>query len=158
MSLKKLNTIDELYILSNDLKGLLDIKRGKATVGRKVNISVCGGTGCQASQSEKIKEELIKYAKQYRVDDKVEVSITGCFGFCEKGPIVKISPDHTFYINIRPEDAERIIKEHVVDGKLIEEFLYINPNTNERIVSYGRDTDRGAEEDNFRALWPVGRF
>ena len=135
MSLKKLNSIAELNSFYEDLKGLLDIKRGKATVGRKVNISVCGGTGCHASQSEKIKEELIKYAKQYRVDHMVDVSITGCFGFCEKGPIVKISPDHTFYIKIKPENAERIIKEHVVEGKLIEEFLYIDPNNNQRIVS-----------------------
>ena len=55
MSLKKLNSIAELNSFYEDLKGLLDIKRGKATVGRKVNISVCGGTGCHASQSEKIK-------------------------------------------------------------------------------------------------------
>ena len=70
----------------------------------------------------------------YRVDDKVQVSITGCFGFCEKGPIVKISPDHTFYTKIKPEHAERIIKEHVVEGNLIEDFLYINPADNQRIV------------------------
>ena len=135
MALKKLNSVEELNKLSNDLKGLLDVKKGKATVSGKINISVCGGTGCQASQSEKIREELIKYAQKYYVDDRVSVSITGCFGFCEKGPIVKISPDHTFYTKIKPEHAERIIKEHVVEGKLIEDFLYINPNTNERITS-----------------------
>ena len=133
MGLKRINTIDELYHLSSDLKGLLDIKKGKATVSRNIEISVCGGTGCHASQSEKIKEELIKYAKLYKVDDKVKISITGCFGFCEKGPIVKISPDHTFYIKIRPCDAERIIKEHVVEGKVIEDFLYTNPLNNQKI-------------------------
>ena len=135
MALKKLNSIEELNKLSNELKGLLDVKKGKATVSGKINISVCGGTGCQASQSEKIREELIKYAQKYYVDDKVSVSITGCFGFCEKGPIVKISPDHTFYTKIKPEHAERIIKEHVVEGNLIEDFLYVNPNNNERITS-----------------------
>ena len=96
MALKKLKSIDELLQLSKDLQGLLDVKKGKAAPSGKINISVCGGTGCQASQSEKIRDELIKYAQIYRVDDKVQVSITGCFGFCEKGPIVKISPDHTF--------------------------------------------------------------
>ena len=134
MGLSKLKSINELIKFSNELQGLLDVKKGKVAPSGKINISVCGGTGCQASQSEKIREELIKYAQIYRVDDKVQVSITGCFGFCEKGPIVKISPDHTFYTKIKPEHAERIIKEHVVEGNLIEDFLYINPADNQRIV------------------------
>ena len=135
MCLHKLQNIDELYDLYHNLEGLLDIKKGKADVSRKTIISVCGGTGCHASQSEKLKDELIKYAKIYGVDDKVEISITGCFGFCEKGPIVKISPDHTFYTKVKPEYAERIIKEHVVEGKLIEDYLYTNPANNEKIRS-----------------------
>ena len=134
MALKKLKTVKELKELSKELEGLLDVKNGKVAPSGKINISVCGGTGCQASQSEKIRDELIKYAQIYRVDDKVQVSITGCFGFCEKGPIVKISPDHTFYTKIKPEHAERIIKEHIVEGNLIEDFLYINPNDNQRIT------------------------
>ena len=101
----------------------------------KYFISVCGGTGCTSSSSLKIVEALKHWAKEYGVEDKVEVSITGCFGFCEKGPIVKISPDHTFYIKIKPTDAERIIKEHVVEGKLIEDFLYVNPANSEKIRS-----------------------
>lgn len=135
MCLHKVNTIKELYDLYDNIKGLLDIKKGMADVSRKIEISVCGGTGCHASQSEKLKDELIRFAKEYGVEDKVKISITGCFGFCEKGPIVKISPDHTFYIKIHPEDAERIIKEHVVEGKLIEDFLYVNPATSEKIRS-----------------------
>ena len=134
MGLTKLKSINELIKFSNDLQGLLDVKNGKVAASGKINISVCGGTGCQASQSEKIREELIKYAQIYRVDDRVQVSITGCFGFCEKGPIVKISPDHTFYTKIKPEHAERIIKEHIVEGNLIEDFLYVNPADNQRIV------------------------
>ncbi len=133
MCLSKVNSVAELQNLYSNLKGLLDIKKGKANSEKKMNISICGGTGCQASQSEKIKEELIKYAEIYGVSDRVSVSITGCFGFCEKGPIVKISPDNTFYIKIKPENAERIIKEHIVEGKLIEDFLYVNPATNKKI-------------------------
>ena len=133
MCLSKVNSISELQNLYNNLKGLLDVKKGKTDKNGKMNISICGGTGCQASRSEEIKKELIRFAELYGVDDKVEISITGCFGFCEKGPIVKISPDHTFYIKIKPEDAERIIKEHIVEGKIIEDFLYVNPATGKKI-------------------------
>ena len=135
MCLKTIKSYEELDNMYNNLKGLLDIKRGKVDASKKMNISICGGTGCHAAESEKIKEELIRYAEVYGVSDRVDVAITGCFGFCEKGPIVKISPDHTFYIKIKPENAERIIKEHIVEGKLIEDFLYVNPTNNEIIRS-----------------------
>ena len=135
MCLSRVNSFEELQSLYSNLKGLLDIKKGKQNKDGKYNISICGGTGCQASQSEKIKEELERFAKLYGVDDRVTISITGCFGFCEKGPIVKISPDHTFYIKIKPENAERIIKEHIVEGKLIDDFLYTNPASNKKIRS-----------------------
>ena len=110
MCIKRVNSFDELSNLYSNLKGLLDIKKGKHVEEGKYNISICGGTGCQASRSEEIKSELERFAKLYGVEDRVSISITGCFGFCEKGPIVKISPDHTFYIKMKPENAERIIR------------------------------------------------
>ena len=60
MCLSKVNSFKELQNLYSNLKGLLDIKKGKPNNDKKMNISICGGTGCQASQSEKIKEELTK--------------------------------------------------------------------------------------------------
>ncbi len=135
MCLSKVKTMEELFCLSENLKGLLDIKKGKANIAGTMEISVCGGTGCHASQSAKLKDELVRFAKQYGVEEKVKISITGCFGFCEKGPIVKISPDHTFYTKVHPEDAERIIKEHIVEGKIVEDLLYVNPLNHERILS-----------------------
>ena len=60
MCLSKVNSVKELQNLYNNLKGLLDDKKGKSNTNNKMNISICGGTGCQASQSEKIKDELIK--------------------------------------------------------------------------------------------------
>ncbi|MBR5866913.1 MAG: (2Fe-2S) ferredoxin domain-containing protein, partial [Spirochaetaceae bacterium] len=80
-------------------------------------ILVCGGTGCESSSSDEIYKQLQEEAKKQNVAEKVQIVKTGCFGFCEKGPIVKISPDHTFYIKMKPENAERIIKEHIVEGK-----------------------------------------
>lgn len=54
-------------------------------------ILVCGGTGCRASQSEQIIENLRAVVEQYGLED-TQVIRTGCFGFCEKGPVVKMSP------------------------------------------------------------------
>ena len=54
---------------------------------------------------------------------KLTVHITGCFGFCEKGPIVKVDPDNVFYVNVKPEDAEEIVKEHLLKGNVIERLI-----------------------------------
>lgn len=67
------------------------------------------------------------------MDNDVQVVVTGCFGFCEQGPIVKVIPDNTFYTNVKPEDAEEIVKEHVVKGRKVTRLLYEDPDTQKHI-------------------------
>jgi len=114
---------------------VLDIKKHSknAPIGKYI-ISVCSSSGCKASNSDGIYEELVKEVKAHNLEKKVEVSITGCFGFCEKGPIVKIFPDDTFYIKVKPENAKDIIEQHIIQGKKVEKLLYINPATGKIIT------------------------
>ena len=123
---KRLNSKEELLSLYNNVKDLLTLRDMESTNHDRYYISVCGGTGCNSSNSMEIVEELKKWAKDCGVADKVEIAIAGCFGFCERGPIVKIFPDHTFYTKVKPSDAERIIKEHIVNHTVIEDLLYKN--------------------------------
>ncbi len=97
----------------------------------KYHILICGGTGCHASQSALIKENFEKLLKENNLENDVQVIGTGCFGFCEKGPIVKILPDNTFYTQVKPEDAEEIIKEHIIKGRKVNRLLYLDPKTHE---------------------------
>ena len=97
----------------------------------KYHILICGGTGCHASQSALIKENFEKLVKENSLENDVQVIGTGCFGFCEKGPIVKILPDNTFYTQVKPEDAEEIIKEHIIKGRKVNRLLYLDPKTHE---------------------------
>ena len=87
-------------------------------------ILVCGGTGCESSSSDEIYKNLLEAAKKHGVADKVQIVKTGCFGFCEKGPIVKVLPDDSFYVEVKPEDAEEIISEQVVKGLEVTRLLY----------------------------------
>ncbi len=122
--MERIKSREELLQKYNEYQSLLDLRREERDVSEKYHISVCGGTGCTSSKSLEIVDELKKYAKEYHVEDKVEISISGCFGFCERGPIVKIFPDHTFYVKVSSSDAEKIIKQHIVEGKVIDELLY----------------------------------
>ncbi len=97
----------------------------------KYHILICGGTGCHASQSAKIKENFEQLLKEKNLENDVQVIATGCFGFCEKGPIVKMLPDNTFYTQVKPEDCREIIDEHIIKGRKVERLLYLDPKTQE---------------------------
>ncbi len=75
----------------------------------------------------RLKVESILAEKNLAND--VQVIGTGCFGFCEKGPIVKILPDNTFYVQVKPENVEEIINEHIIKGRKVERLLYVDPKT-----------------------------
>jgi len=95
----------------------------------KYDILVCGGTGCRASESHRLVENLNKELILHNLEKEVKVVTTGCFGFCEKGPIVKIIPDNTFYTQVSPWDANEIIEEHLIKGRKIERLLYVDPTS-----------------------------
>ena len=97
----------------------------------KMYLLVCGGTGCRSSQSNVLEERLRKHLKENKLENEVQVITTGCFGFCEKGPIVKVQPDNTFYTQVTPEDAEEIIKAHVIKGRQVQRLLYKDPDKKE---------------------------
>jgi len=87
-------------------------------------ILVCGGTACESSRSDQIYQNLIEECKAQGVADEVQVVKTGCFGFCEQGPIVKILPEDSFYVKVAPEDAKELISEHVIKGREVTRLLY----------------------------------
>ena len=99
----------------------------------KYHILLCGGTGCRASKSEQIAQNFKEVIKNKGLENDVQVVVTGCFGFCEKGPIVKMLPDNTFYTQVSPEDCEEIVQEHIVKGRKVNRLLYTNPENKEHV-------------------------
>lgn len=97
------------------------------------HVHVCGGTGCHAAQSIALDEKLKRIINDKGLSTKVSVTSTGCFGFCEKGPIVKILPDNTFYTEVTPNDAREIIDHHIVGGNKVDRLLFKDPVTEERV-------------------------
>ena len=128
----KFNSKQELLDYYHNIKGILDVRNNCGNED-SFHIAVCSGTGCQSLDSSLIVENLKEAVKEFGLEDKIQVSITGCFGFCAKGPIVKIFPDNTFYVHVKPIDARRIIEEHFVNHQVVEDLLYKAP-TGEKIV------------------------
>lgn len=99
---------------------------------------VCGGTGCHSQDSEKLIKALDILVKKNGYEDEVKIVNTGCFGFCEKGPIIKVHPDNIFYVDVKPSHAKKIFEEHIVKGRKVEELLYEEPNFHQK-VEHQRD-------------------
>ncbi len=99
----------------------------------KMHVLICGGTGCKSSNSSDIVENFQTILAEKNLQDEVQVIKTGCFGFCEKGPIVKIMPDNTFYTQVKPEDVRNIVEEHIIKGRKVPGLLYINPENKEHV-------------------------
>ncbi|WP_347838307.1 NADH-quinone oxidoreductase subunit NuoF [uncultured Draconibacterium sp.] len=106
----------------------------------KMHLLICGGTGCKASESDEIKNRLNKLIQDLGLEDEVQVVLTGCFGFCEKGPIIKVLPDNTFYVQVSPSDVVEIVEEHIVKGRPVKRLLYTDPN-NAEIISDSKGMD-----------------
>ncbi|MDD3686302.1 MAG: NADH-quinone oxidoreductase subunit NuoF [Bacteroidales bacterium] len=103
------------------------------TTKYKMQLLVCGGTGCKASQSEEIVANLNAELESHGIENEAKVVMTGCFGFCEQGPIVKIIPDNTFYTQVKPSDAKEIIEEHIIKGRKVQRLLYTDPTNHEHV-------------------------
>ena len=95
-------------------------------------ILICAGTGCLAGGSEKIYRKLAKLSEEVE-GIKLEfgpeaahigVHESGCHGFCEMGPLVRIEPWNYLYIKVKEEDCEEIFNTTVLKGQPVERLMY----------------------------------
>ena len=108
-------------------------KKAEETLhAQKIRILICAGTGCIASGSKEIYEKMKNLAEvneNVSVDfgDEVphpEIKKSGCHGFCEMGPLMRIEPLGILYLKVKPEDCEEIYEKTVCHGEAIERLLY----------------------------------
>jgi len=122
--MSKLNSFRELEHLRERLRE----QRKDITTA----VMVCGGTGCQASQSPAVIEALRRELSRQKLDSSVRLCVTGCHGFCEQGPVMIIEPSNIFYCHISPEDAFEIVYHTIMKGQVIERLLYTDPVSGEK--------------------------
>lgn len=115
----------------NDLNKIItDVEKNRTY---RKEVIVCGGTGCMSSGNDKILENLQNKVKELGLESEIRIVKTGCVGFCEKGPIVKIMPDNTFYAEVTPDDVDEIVAKDLITNETVKKLLYKNPITKETI-------------------------
>jgi len=99
-------------------------------------ILICAGTGCTSSGSRRLVEALTGALAANGLTDKVNVKITGCHGFCERGPLMIVEPEKTFYTRVTAEDVPEIVTSHLIGGQVVERLLYVDPASGEKAPTY----------------------
>ncbi len=131
--MERINNLDTLIKMQKDFEHIMEIRRANITNTDRRELLICGGTGCVSSESLKLLDNLKAEIRENGLEDKVSASITGCFGFCEKGPIVKVFPEDVFYVGVTPEDAANIVRTHLVQGRKVERLLYEEPALKKKV-------------------------
>ncbi len=126
--MKKLETFSQLAKAHAEFKAELSLRQGGARpAAGKRELLVCGDTGCQSLRSHELLKSLEEAVREAGLEKEVGVHITGCFGFCAKGPIVKVFPDDVFYVEVAPEDAKEIVSSHLQGNTVVQRLLYEDP-------------------------------
>ena len=122
------------------MKSVEDLEKWKKDILTKQKrhemiVSVCGGTGCQAYECQKVKTAFQKEITQKGMRERVTLKVTGCPGFCEKGPLVTIHPQNIFYQKVKAEDVPEILSETIQNGRKVERLLFEDPSAHRKITS-----------------------
>ncbi len=116
-----------------DLKQIKAAHADRMAFADKTYLLICGGTGCHATGSLKVKATLIEELAKHDLQDKVEIVETGCNGFCAVGPLMVVQPGGIFYQKIQLTDIPDIVEKHLVNGKPVEKLLYKDPATKKKV-------------------------
>jgi len=101
---------------------------------KKPCIAVCGGTGCLALGAESVITAFKQEIQKQGLDMGVDLRITGCPGFCERGPLVLIEPENILYQRVKGEDVGQIVSQTVEKANIVDKLLYHDPETGRKII------------------------
>jgi NADH-quinone oxidoreductase subunit F len=124
--MKKLKSIKEF----DEIRGNLIEQRPK----EKLCITISSGTCGHARGSDSVVKAFEEKLRSNGWKDKVTMRVTGCHGFCEVEPTVLIYPEGILYQKVKPEDADQIISETVINQRIIDRLLYSDPVTKQKSV------------------------
>ena len=109
-------------------------RKRKELDGFECTVTMCAGTGCQASGCGPVAKALRDMIERLELGEKVRIRETGCHGFCEQGPLLIIEPGNIFYHKVQPEDVAEVVSETIVNGNIVDRLCYVDPISEKRIV------------------------
>lgn len=102
----------------------------------KCRVLICAGTGCLSGGSGEIYDRMCELVKEYpdveihfgpeiaHGDGEIGIKKSGCHGFCEMGPLMRIEPQGILYTKVQPEDCDEIFHRTIEKGEPIRHLLF----------------------------------
>ena len=135
--MERISTYNDLLKKYKECKKKMEIRENPERFNKgeikERHILICGGPGCKASNADNILKTFNEEIARLNLQENVKVIMTGCFGFCAKGPVIEIIPDKVFYIKVAEEDVKEIVESHILEGKIVDRLLYQDEETKKRI-------------------------
>lgn len=78
---------------------------------------------CHTKTSVDVLAKFMEEIEGRELNGEVFINNTGCFGVCEKGPIVVVYPDNVWYGSVTPDDVTEIMDQHIGGGKVVERLV-----------------------------------
>jgi NADH:ubiquinone oxidoreductase subunit F (NADH-binding)/(2Fe-2S) ferredoxin/NAD-dependent dihydropyrimidine dehydrogenase PreA subunit len=144
---KKLRSAADLDALGKRLMTLRDPK--------KPTIIVCGGTGCRAYRCGEVIDALRAELAAKKLEARFEVRVTGCHGFCERGPLMILMPEGTFYQRVSLADVPKIVEKTLLGNEVLEHLLYKDPQSGQKVV---RESDIPFYAKQMQLIFHNNRF
>jgi NADH-quinone oxidoreductase subunit F len=101
----------------------------------RAHILVCAGAACVSSGCRQIRDAVVNKIIEQGLQNEIKVIETGCIGSCDLGPLALVYPEGVLYQKLKPEDAEEIVTEHLLKGRIVERLLYKEATTEKTIPS-----------------------
>ena len=126
--MQKINDREVLNLICDEAKAKI--------TDSKCRILICAGTGCLAGGSAEIYEKISSLVQENpdvevyfgpeiaHGDGEIGVKKSGCHGFCEMGPLMRIEPMGILYTKVSPDDCEEIFEKTILKGEVIRRLLY----------------------------------
>ena len=128
--MSRIESIEALEKIAGKLAALRDPDRK--------TLVLCAGSGCIGCGANEVVEAFKHHIAQMNMADKVDLRVTGCHGFCERGTLCVIKPEGIFYQTVSPKNVPDILETTILNGEIIEKLLYKDPRT-EKTITYEKD-------------------
>lgn len=120
------------------MKSPQDLEKLQQTLSKKLDagkprISICNGTACRPYGSNPVAEAFKAEIEKRDLGNQLEFKVTGCHGFCERGPVAIVEPGNLFYQKIKVEDVPEIV-EKTLKGETVSRLLFKAAETGKEVA------------------------
>jgi NADH:ubiquinone oxidoreductase subunit F (NADH-binding)/(2Fe-2S) ferredoxin/formate hydrogenlyase subunit 6/NADH:ubiquinone oxidoreductase subunit I len=95
-----------------------------ARSAKRQTVAICSSTGCTLNKSDACSQAIASQLAEKGLEGEVALRRTGCYGFCERGPVVFIQPQNICYLGVQAKDAAEVVEKTLRKEQVIERLLF----------------------------------